>query len=334
MESNPLLSVVIPIYNVGPYIETCVRSLFNQTLKNIEFIFVDDASTDNSIEILNKLINEYKDKNLNIKIIKHEKNLGLVRSRKDGIKVATGEWLIHCDSDDYLETNAYELVVNKAIEENDDILVFAYYLNENNNLYIKKQDKGFISNEDLLKAISDNSTHTMGGYLWNKLFKRRLWEQISVPDSIVYCEDIVALYLILLSNKNLKIQIIEEPLYNYRIRENSLITKRNQKRQEEIINLINLFKEIKSHNSEEIGKIIDVKTVSLLYRLLETNYDINRLAQNYEEYKKVVPYNRALNTMEKLQLKISLSNHKRLGNLIQILNHKGRKFIKKLKRIR
>ena len=120
---SPSVSVVVPIYNVSQYIERCVRSLFEQTLQDIEYIFVNDCTPDDSITILEKMMEEYPERKKQSRIIHHEKNQGLACSRINGIKVATGKFIIHCDSDDWVDTDLYEKLYNKAEETEADITI-------------------------------------------------------------------------------------------------------------------------------------------------------------------------------------------------------------------
>ena len=104
------LSIIVPMYNTEKYIERCARSLFEQTLTGIEFIFVNDCSPDRSLLILKRIIDEYVDRSLVIRIIEHEKNMGLAVARTTGLNQAKGEYIIHCDSDDWIETDMYEVM--------------------------------------------------------------------------------------------------------------------------------------------------------------------------------------------------------------------------------
>src|SRR5690606_34101887 len=104
------ISVVIPIYNVEKYIERCVRSLFEQTLQNVEYIFVDDSSLDRSVEIVKQILNEYVDRQSHVHFVEHPQNRGLPAARNSGVSKAKGDYIFHCDSDDWLEKDAlYEL---------------------------------------------------------------------------------------------------------------------------------------------------------------------------------------------------------------------------------
>ncbi len=111
------VSVIVPVYNAGKHLEKCVRSLFEQTLSDIEYIFVNDCTPDNSMEILETIIREYPERVKDITIINHERNTGQSGARKDGMKVASGEYIIHCDADDWIDLDMYECMYNKAKED-------------------------------------------------------------------------------------------------------------------------------------------------------------------------------------------------------------------------
>lgn len=121
--SNPKVSVIVPVYNVAAYVEKCAVSLFEQTLDDIEFIFVDDCGPDNSIEIIKNTLEKYPNRKDRVKIIRMLSNGGLAAARCVGIHATTGDYVIHCDSDDWVDLDLYEKLYNKAIETNADIVV-------------------------------------------------------------------------------------------------------------------------------------------------------------------------------------------------------------------
>lgn len=97
------VSVIIPVYKVEKFVERCVRSLMEQTMDGIEYIFVDDASPDDSILILHKVLVDYPERSERVKILVHSENKGLPAARNTGLAVAKGEYVFHCDSDDFVE---------------------------------------------------------------------------------------------------------------------------------------------------------------------------------------------------------------------------------------
>lgn len=109
----PKISVIIPVYKAEPYIERCVRSLFSQTLDDLEYIFIDDCTPDNSISVLKAVLDEYPNRRDQVKIVNHQHNQGVSQSRQDGFDATTGEYVIHCDPDDWIEPEMYELLYDK-----------------------------------------------------------------------------------------------------------------------------------------------------------------------------------------------------------------------------
>lgn len=124
MSSNvPKVSVIVPIYKVEKYIEKCAVHLLEQTLDCIEIIFIDDRGQDNSMVVLEETLKRYPERKDSVKIYINDKNMGLVANRQIGIKLATGEFITHCDSDDWVDKNLYETLYNKAKETNADVAI-------------------------------------------------------------------------------------------------------------------------------------------------------------------------------------------------------------------
>lgn len=123
----PKVSVIVPVYGVEKYIERCARSLFEQTLDDIEYLFIDDCTPDRSIEILKSVMKEYPNRSSMVIIHRMEQNSGQAAVRKWGILNATGDYVIHCDSDDWVEKEMLEKLYHKARIEDVDILFCDYY---------------------------------------------------------------------------------------------------------------------------------------------------------------------------------------------------------------
>ena len=116
------LSILTPIYNVESFFEKCTRSLFEQTYSNLEYVFVDDCSPDNSIAILNRVLEEYPNRREQVKLIVNKKNLGASASKNIAIDNATGEFVCFVDADDWLELNAIESLVNEQQKTGTDVV--------------------------------------------------------------------------------------------------------------------------------------------------------------------------------------------------------------------
>ncbi|MBE6363932.1 MAG: glycosyltransferase family 2 protein [Lentisphaerae bacterium] len=182
----PEISVVIPVYNVEKYIERCVRSLFGQSLDSIEYIFIDDCSPDNSIAIMQQVLKEFPNRREQIKVIHHERNLGVGAARNHGVAACTGDYIIHCDSDDWVDSDFYETMYKKAVETGADV-VWAPFVVESADNSIAVLPK---TADSIKSYIRKNS----GGHfnsLWNKLYRKEiaLLQNLIVPDEICFGED-------------------------------------------------------------------------------------------------------------------------------------------------
>lgn len=144
----PKVSIIVPIFGVENYIERCARSLFCQTLDDLEYIFVNDCTPDKSMEVLQTVIDEYHP--ANVKIINHTVNKGLPQARKSGIDVATGEYVANCDSDDWLAPDFCSKLYERAVSSGADMVVCnLYFANDDHAEYIKWGDVSVYANPDL-----------------------------------------------------------------------------------------------------------------------------------------------------------------------------------------
>ena len=205
----PKVSVIIPVYGVKKYIERCARSLFEQTLDDIEYVFVDDSTPDNSISILRKVLSEYPNREKQVKILRHEKNKGLAQARQTGQKIASGEYIAHCDSDDWVDVHMYEEMYNKAIEEDADIVVCDYVVT-NDTSVIKTINACHAKSA---KQLIENCLFQRDPWsLWNKLFNRKAYSNIEYPKGAMG-EDMVTIIQLLWNCKTLS--YINKPYYQY-----------------------------------------------------------------------------------------------------------------------
>ncbi len=209
VNSQPLVSIVVPIYNTECYIKYCLESLLNQTYDNIEYIFINDGSTDESLKILHNTIKPYGSRN--IIVINSAINEGSSCARVKGIKSASGEYITFCDSDDWIERNAIELLLNKAIQEKADIVTTPFFINYATEQKILEFKKG----EDIcdLNNIPLDFLHFS---LCNKLFKSDIIKNKEYyPIPHVDCwEDLSIIARVFAENH--KIVLLNKPLYHYR----------------------------------------------------------------------------------------------------------------------
>ena len=213
----PKVSVIIPVYGVEKYIERCVRSLFEQTLDDIEYLFVDDCTPDKSVEILKHVLEEYPQRKDQVIIHRMEQNSGQAKVREWGMSNVTGEYVIHCDSDDWVDVHMYEEMYNKAIEEDADIVVCDFFFTDCENAQLSK---GLISLERE-EVIADVLQWRVAGCLWNKLVRREVYANQDIQYPIYNMgEDAVLVVQILWSAK--RISYLQEPLYYYYINPTSI----------------------------------------------------------------------------------------------------------------
>lgn len=208
---QPKVSVIIPIFKVAQYIEKCATSLFEQTLDDIEYLFVDDCSPDNSVDILQSVLARYPQRRDRTRIIRINTNSGTSVVRALGMKEATGEYIIHCDSDDWVDTDYFEKLYNKAIKENADIVVGDFIRESRNYAYVIKTEV-YNPPRKMLSEMHNKSFYCM---LWNKLMRRSLLidNVITLKSEVNMWEDVLICLQAFYFAK--KIEKIEGSYYHY-----------------------------------------------------------------------------------------------------------------------
>lgn len=229
MTQTPLLTIIVPIYNVEKYLDQCIQSILQQEYSNIEVILINDGSTD-----LSKNICEYyKSIDHRVIFIDKQQNEGLVRARKTGVSLAKGDYVGFVDSDDYVEKNMFSLLMNKAIQYNVDIVISGHKEILNTSIIDIMQNKladGFYSKNDINKYIYPSMMYTgvfsdvgIFSYLWNKIFKKNIIYDnlLSIDDKIAIGEDAACFYSCMIDANS--VYIINETLYMYRQRVGSMV---------------------------------------------------------------------------------------------------------------
>lgn len=213
-------SILVPVYNVEQYLEQCVESLLNQTYKgDYEIVLVDDGSTDSSGKICDKYVKNYLDK---IKVV-HKKNEGLVSARQAGIEVATGEYSLFVDSDDFVELNLLETVSN-CINRNDnpDMVIYSFRYFSSGKTTERKATLAAsetifttVNKKEIYEALISTTFITA---LWTKVLKTEILKKDPTDYRLYYDKNMAedwfrSIYLLTASDK---IVYINTPLYNYR----------------------------------------------------------------------------------------------------------------------
>ncbi|WP_346676742.1 glycosyltransferase family 2 protein [Erysipelatoclostridium sp. An173] len=264
----PLISVIVPAYNIENYIENCLESIIRQTYKNLEIIVIDDGSTDNT----GKIIDNFSNFDKRIKVI-HKKNEGVSKARLLGVEESKGEYIGFVDGDDQIEKYMYEHLLNNALKYRADISHCGYQMNfpdghvdyyYNSKMIIEQnKDKG-------LKDLLEGKYIEPG--LWNKLFKRQLFTNLikEMDFDIKINEDLLMnFYLFNKSNKSIYEDVC---LYHYILRKNSASTsKLNENKLEDPLKVLKLLLNKTAGNLEiynvvykrYINQLINISTLSL-----------------------------------------------------------------------
>ena len=206
---EPVISVIVSIYNVQGYVEKSVQSIVNQTYKNLEIILVDDGSTDNS----GKLCDAFAKNDARIKVI-HKGNGGLSSARNEGIKVATGEYIAFVDGDDWIDEDMYEGMLSAISKYDADIAICNYKEISKKGIRDTSSDEVtvFEGRETLKVFIEEDVNYQIQNAAWNKLYKRSLMGELRFPEGKLF-EDIVYTTKLLAGSK--RAVYINKAYYNY-----------------------------------------------------------------------------------------------------------------------
>ena len=199
MSKQYLVTVIIPIYNVRNYIARCATSLMKQTLDDVEFIFVDDASPDDSINVLHSVLEQYPKRLSDVTILTHTENQGLPAARNTGLLRARGRYIFHCDSDDYVESSMLQDMYEFAEDNNADIVWADWYLSMGNReRYMSMPD--FEAPQEAVKAMLSGG---MKYNVWNKLVRTSLYTEnrIMFPSGYGMGEDLTMIKLFVFADK-------------------------------------------------------------------------------------------------------------------------------------
>lgn len=290
------ISIIVPIYNVQDYLRKCIDSLIDQTYKNIEIILVNDGTKDDSQAIVDEYVIKYPE------IIKSyiKENGGLSDARNFGIKKASGEYITFVDSDDYVDKSLIEKLYNKIKEDKSDIVAsgcFFVYEDKTKILSLSVSD-----NDDIKKAMID-----LFPSAWGKLYRKEIFEKNLFKKGIWF-EDVEFLMRVYPTIK--KISIVNEPLYYYIQRENSITYTYNEKLNDLVENwngIINYYKE--NNFFEEYQQELEYSYIRYTFATY-----IKRLAKTKDYNKFIVGRDFAINNAKKI-----------------FPNYKNNKYIKRLK---
>ena len=219
-KSNYPISILVPVYGVEKYIERCARSLFEQTYENIEYIFVDDCSPDKSIEVLQQVLNEYPHRKKQVRIVRHETNRGLAAARNTAVENCKTDFLMHVDSDDYIDRTLVEKCVKEQERTNCDIVLFDFVvLKKNGNVTMRHVRCNSIYERTVKLLERRTPVCVCGGFYRLSLYKDN---EITAVIGINNNEDYLTSPRLSYFSK--KISYLDDELYYYDNTNNSSIT--------------------------------------------------------------------------------------------------------------
>lgn len=216
---RPLISVIVPVYNVESYLKKCIESIIKQSYQNLEIILVIDGEMkDRSLEICQYFL----EKDNRIQVIQ-QKHAGISSARNSGLASVKGKYIGFVDSDDWIEYTMYEDLFYSINQYHAEIAVCNYFYEEKNRSKkrktARKWEKGCLSRKEALKRLASNDIES---FCWNKLFKANLFKNIVFPNTKIY-EDVAVMHKIFARSE--RVAIIQKPEYHYIRHAGSLIRK-------------------------------------------------------------------------------------------------------------
>lgn len=283
-----MISIIVPVYNVEQYLKKCVESLINQTYKDIEIILVDDGSTDNSGNICEELSKT----DARIKVI-HKSNGGLSSARNAGIDVAKGKYLAFVDSDDFVELNMYETLLDGVKKTGKDISccgrvvdIFGQYCNKE---FVIDSPRSFTKEETIKEILY---LETIDVSACDKLYNKTLFSDIRYPEGKI-SEDAAIIFEII--EKSNGVYHVGVPFYHYVFRNNSITkSKYSEKKHDVMNNLYNTKTFLRKNHPDllEDYKVYCAISVGALILDMENDPDSIKLYPgHYSEYRKIFEEN-------------------------------------------
>ena len=207
---RPAVSVIIPVYKVGKYIGECVRSLFEQTLQEVEYIFVNDCTPDDSMDVLRKVMEEYPQRVDAVRVVDKPCNEGLPAARRSGLELAEGEYVAHCDSDDWMEPDMLERMYSAAHSFDADGVVCGW-MRDNLPAATKYTREGLDCRDFILPdmvAVGEMQS------VWRYMFKREVYSRgVDFP---LYNQGEDHALVVQLAYRSKSIYCVNHPLYHWR----------------------------------------------------------------------------------------------------------------------
>lgn len=274
MQNNPLISIIVPVYDVEKYLKKCIQSIVDQTYKNLEIILVDDGSSDNS----GKICDEFAQKDSRIKVI-HKINGGQADARNKALDIMNGEWVSFVDSDDFIHSSHVENLYLQAVRNNSDICVCGFKIVDENYKIIKSIKINFSDSLNGNLAFKYSLNSKIDPSLCNKIFKSSLFKSVRFVKGIYY-EDRELIHRIFY--KADRVSFLDSESYFYLERVGSTMNHINKKKIDDRLIMIALIEDFLKKESilEKYQK--DFAICYLLNVYLSASYQIAKYSPSYK----------------------------------------------------
>ena len=272
------VSILVPIYNVEKFFSRCLESLFNQTYQNIEYVFVNDCTPDNSMVVLHNFMEKYPSRAKLVRIIENTNNCGIAIVRNTLIKNATGDYVLFVDSDDWIEEDMVEKLVDKAIQTDADVVGCDYYEDYPNKAVLFKQHYP----TDRIEAMKAMTLLKIKGVLWKLLIRHDLIvkNNLSFIPEIHFGEDYIFCCKLFFYAKS--ISNVDEALYHYvQYNPNNYCSSNSDKRIQSFAKAIKTVETFYRENG-----ILDMVNTELLQRkfLCKSSYALDKEKRNIKKW--------------------------------------------------
>lgn len=298
MNNDPLISVIVPVYNVEKYLKHCVDSVLSQTYTNLEVILVDDGSTDGSPTICDN----YKNKDRRVNVI-HKENGGLSDARNSGIDICKGEYISFIDSDDFVSPLFIESLYDGIVRYNSDLstLVHSNTFYDGKDYFVKFTDDKkkcsirLVSADDAMKYMLYQQISN-GSQMY--LYKRKIFDELRFPKGYLY-EDLYTTYKALLKSK--KVTLVYADAYAYRIRANSIIRMKFDQRKMVCIDITrNMYKDI-CKKKPKLKKAAASRAFAINYHVflqvpLKDSESMKKLWREIIKYRRIIIFDMRFNS--------------------------------------
>lgn len=247
---NPTISLVVPVYGVRDYIAEFAESVFSQSYPHLQFIFVNDGTKDDSMQVLDSVIKDRYPHLLDRIVIVNKENQGLPAARKTGMEYVTGDYVYHVDPDDWLSPDSLECMAEKIRETGSDIIYF-HYVKEYSDRSSVKREKAYTA-DDRARYVRNMYNHKAFGTLCNKCVRISLYRDHNIHfPKFSYAED--CYQTVQLAGYASSISMLDEIVYHYRKNNPHSITRQNRKRRKEeyAMNFLDLYEKYRDVPADE-----------------------------------------------------------------------------------